>query len=185
MWKYLLPRIALADLPAMLLTVVVGSVIAGLYGVVHDQLTYSIGPEYFTQLKFKQFHYADFGLADRVFVVIIGFLATWWVGAIAGWLLARRLIPHQPRARAIRQIGLGIVLMLTSAAVFGLAAYGYGLLRGPTADYSAWSWVVRAYQVTDLWAFVRVAYIHNSGYLGGLLGLVVALLLIRPAREEP
>ena len=45
---------------------VIGALIAGLYGVVHDQITYSMSPEYFTRLKFFQFRYADFGLACPV-----------------------------------------------------------------------------------------------------------------------
>lgn len=40
---------------------VVGSLIAGTYGILHDQVTYSIGPEYFTRFKFEQFAWADWG----------------------------------------------------------------------------------------------------------------------------
>lgn len=93
MWRYLVPRIAFCDLPPMIAATACGGVLAGLYGIVHDQLTYSIGPEYFTKLKFEQFRWANLGLPPRVLVAEIGFLATWWVGAIAAWFLARRLIP--------------------------------------------------------------------------------------------
>jgi hypothetical protein len=78
-----------------ILVAIIGGLIAGAYGIVHDQVTYTIAPEYFTKLKFHQFHYADFGLGNRIFAATIGFLATWWVGAIAAWLLARRLNPDR------------------------------------------------------------------------------------------
>src|ERR1043166_5997270 len=52
-----------------------GALLAGTYGVVHDQVTYSISAEYFTRLKFSQFQRADFGFPPRVFVAEIGFLA--------------------------------------------------------------------------------------------------------------
>ena len=55
---------------------VTGALIAGAYGILHDQITYTISPEYFTKLKFEQFHYANFGLPRRVFVGEVGFLAT-------------------------------------------------------------------------------------------------------------
>jgi hypothetical protein len=71
----------------------VGAVLAGFYGVVHDQVTYSISPEYYTCLKFSQFRYADFGLPARVFVAEIGFMASWWVGFVAGWFIARITVP--------------------------------------------------------------------------------------------
>ena len=66
-WRWLLPMLGYALL---------GSLLAGVYGIIHDQITYSISPEYFTRLKFSQFHYADFGFPPRVFVAEIGFLAT-------------------------------------------------------------------------------------------------------------
>ena len=76
MMNVLYPKIRLDLLPAMVGYAAAGAILAGLYGVVHDQVTYSISPEYFTRLKFTQFHYADFGLPARVFVAEIGFLAT-------------------------------------------------------------------------------------------------------------
>jgi hypothetical protein len=158
----------------------VGGVVAGIYGVVHDQITYTISPEYFTKLKFAQFRYADLGFGDRVFASTVGFLATWWVGFIAAWFLARRLIPRQPRDHAIRQIRNGILCIFTCGVAFGIAGYGYGLWRRPDADDSSWTMLFRELKIVDTWAFVRVAYIHNAGYLGGLIGLVVALLTFRP-----
>lgn len=94
MLRYIIPRIQLAELPPMFGSALLGGLAAGLYGVLHDQVTYTISPEYFTKLKFEQFAYADFAIVDE-------------------------------------------------------------------------------------WAFVRVAYIHNASYLGGLLGLLVALVTIR------
>lgn len=180
MLKYLTPQIALADLPAMIRVALIGGIVAGLYGVLHDQITYSISPEYFTKLKFPQFRYADLGLGDRVFASTIGFLATWWIGLIAAWLLARRLIPRQARHHAYRQIRHGIACILAFGLSFGVVGYMYGLWRGPHADYSSWTWVFHEFNITDTWSFVRVAYIHNAGYVGGFIGLVVALVLIRP-----
>ena len=184
MLKYLIPRIALTDLPPMIGIAILGSVVGGLYGVFHDQITYSISPEYFTKMKFAQFQYANFGLGDRVFVATIGFLATWWVGMFAGWFLARRLIPRQPRHTAYRQIRAGIWCIFTCGLSFGAIGYLYGLWRGPEADYSSWRWAFQQFNITDTWAFVRVAYIHNASYLGGLVGLVVALIATRPHRIE-
>jgi hypothetical protein len=184
MLKYIIPRIALADLPSMTGVAVIGALVAGLYGILHDHVTYSISPEYFTKLKFVQFYYADFRLGDRVFVTTIGFLATWWVGFIIGWFLARRSIPGQPKAVAFRQIRNGSVCVFTFGVLAGLLGYAYGLWRGANADYSSWNWAFDELQITDRWAFVRVAYIHNASYFGGLIGLVVALATIRTSRTN-
>ena len=68
------PKIRLASLTSMLRYAMLGALLAGFYGVLHDQITFSISHEYFTRLKFSQFHYANFGLPPRVFVAEIGFL---------------------------------------------------------------------------------------------------------------
>ena len=73
--------------------------------------------------------------------------------------------------------------IIASGLLFGAIGFGYGLWRGPDADYSSWTWAFREFKITDKWSFVRVAYIHNAGYLGGLVGLVVALVAIRPNRD--
>ena len=184
MLKYLVPQIALGDLPSMCGVALIGAVIAGVYGVLHDQITYAISPEYFTHMKFKQFHYADVGLGDRVFVATIGFLAASCVGLIIAWFLARRLIPHQPRSYAYRQVGLGFACVFACGVFSWLLGFAYGLWRGPDADYSSWAWAFRRFDITDTWSFVRVAYIHNASYLGGAIGLIVALATIRPRRKE-
>jgi hypothetical protein len=137
MLKYIVPRIAIADLRSMLGVALIGAVLAGVYGIVHDQITYSISPEYFTNLKFNQFHYADFGLGDRAFVATIGFLATWWVGMIIAWFLARRLVPKQPRAMAYRQIRLGFGCVFAFGLLFGTLGFIYGVWRGPTIPLSS------------------------------------------------
>ena len=181
MLKYLVPQIALRDLPVMLGFAFLGAMIAGSYGIVHDHITFTIGPEYFTKLKFDQFEWANLHQGDRVFVSCIGFLATWWVGLIIGWVLARRLVPNQDRPTVRRKILYGFKIVFVTGFVFSIGGYLYGLCRGAGADYSDWAFALRRIQIDDLWSFVRVAYIHNAGYLGGLVGLVLTFFLIKPS----
>ena len=97
--------------------------VAGIYGILHDQLTYSISHEYFTKLKFKQFEYADIGLGDRFFVGTIGFLATWLVGFFIGWFLSRWFIPKLPTAAAKRTIVYGFLIVFGFGLSFALMAF--------------------------------------------------------------
>jgi hypothetical protein len=179
----LYPKFRLNLLPAMLGYAALGGLLAGFYGILHDQITYSISPEYFTRLKFAQFHYADFGLPSRIFVLEIGFLATWWVGFIGGWFLARMAVPAFPPAQARQHCFCGFGVVLGCAFAGSMAGFGLGLLPGPAADFSAWQGFVTTHGVVDLKGFVRVAYIHNASYSGGLIGLIIALLHIRRMRR--
>jgi hypothetical protein len=76
-FRFVAPRIARRDLGRMAGITLVGALVAGLYGVLHDQVTYTISEEYFTRFKFYQFAYAEpESRSPRVFAGIIGFLAT-------------------------------------------------------------------------------------------------------------
>jgi len=171
------PRIRLAWLPGMFGCAMAGALLAGLYGILHDQVTYSISHEYFTRLKFSQFHYANFGLPPRAFVAEIGFLATWWVGFLAGWFIARITVPGFARVAVLRLSLLGFLIVFVSAFVAAFVGYGLSLLHGP--DYSAWEGLASSLGILDLPSFVRVAYIHNASYLGGLVGLAAAIIYLR------
>jgi hypothetical protein len=173
----IIPNIPLARVPVMIGYGVIGGLLAGFYGIIHDQLTYSISTEYFTRLKFSQFHYANFGLPHRVFVAEIGFLATWWVGFVAAWFLARVTVPSLPRATALRYSLRGYMIIFAGAFLGSIAGYLLGILH--SHDYSDWEGFRYTFGVVDLPSFVRVAYIHNASYLGGLIGLIAAVIYTR------
>jgi len=165
--------------PKYFLVGLIGAVIAGLYGVVHDQLTYSLSPEYFTRFKFHQFHYADPGLeSPRVFVAVIGFLATWWVGLISGWMLARFAVLEDGEMLPICLIIKHFFVILATAILAGTLGWGWGLWRSSTGYAANWLSWMDDLQIHDRVAFMKVGYIHNFGYSGALLGLLFAILLL-------
>lgn len=45
----------------LILIILIAPIIGGLYGILHDQLTYTISPEYYTKFKFYQFGLMDLG----------------------------------------------------------------------------------------------------------------------------
>ncbi len=176
----LYPKIRMAWLPAMLRYAAIGAIFAGVYGALHDEVTYSTSQEYFTRLKFSQFRYANFGLPPRVFVAEIGFLATWWVGFLAGWFLARVTVPAFPPAVAFRHTIHGLMIIFGFVLASSILGYVFGIVHG--SDYSAWEHLGSTLGIVNLPGFVRVAYIHNAGYLGALMGLVGAVIYVRKQR---
>jgi hypothetical protein len=134
----LYPRIKLARLPAMIGVSLLGALLAGVYGAVHDQISYSISPEYFTKLKFHQFSYANCGFHPRIFAAEVGFLASFWVGMIVAWLLARvgltQIPPPQRRRVTIR----AFLIVFAFALVLGISGALLGLARVKSGDLSSW-----------------------------------------------
>src|SRR5262245_3154651 len=156
-----------------------GALCAGLYGALHDQVSYTISPEYFTRLKFYQFQSADFGWPRRAFAAEVGFLATWWVGLIGGWVLARaglaELAERTERGQVLRSFALAAAV----AAVVGGAGALLGTMVTLSGDLSAWAGWQERLGLRDLRAFVIVAYLHVASYLGAVLGLACAVVSVR------
>jgi hypothetical protein len=162
----LVPHVPWPDLRRIAGLALAGALLAGGYGILHDQLTFTLAPEYFTRLKFAQFHWADCGLPPRTLVAWIGFLATWWVGFFATWFFARIAAPRLDRP-ALSGACLRLWGQLAGTA---LACGSLGYLLGPHYYLQSPDWreSLIATQLAAPQAFARVAGIHLGGYLGAL-----------------
>jgi len=171
--RILIPRFSLASLRQVALSILLGALIAGGYGVLHDQVTFTLSSEYFTKFKFQQFAHVDWGLPDRAFTAIIGILSTWWVGAIAGWLLSRiAMLPiGEPMPFSFVLRGIKQMILLTFAG--GILGVLYNELNYETHHHFWLTWE-DTLEIEDIRAYARVGQIHNFGYLGAVVGLVVA-----------
>lgn len=180
--NFLYPQFPARQLPAMLAIAGLGLAIAGPYGALHDQISYAVSPEYFTRMKFHQFAWADLGWPPRVFASVVGFLGSWWVGLIAGWLLARAGLAEMPAAARRRRVVVAFAVILGAAVAGGAiaAALGGVMTQG---DTRAWDGLRQRPGVTDVRGFVIVAFLHWGGYLGALAGLVGAVVYVRRARR--
>ncbi|GEP42614.1 hypothetical protein [Brevifollis gellanilyticus] len=172
----LYPRFTLRQFGWMLLFGCGGAVIAGSYGIVHDQITFEIGPEYFTDFKFQQFFYLPKTQPERLIVAEIGFLATWWVGFFAGWFMGRLTIPHMPWRKAAGLSLKGVAVMTGTALLAAIMAYAWAPTDQNDPRMENWDGMFAGRDVIDTVAFAQVGYIHNASYLGGLIGLIAALV---------
>ena len=158
---------------------ILAGLLGGLYGVAHDQLTYGISPEYFTEFKFHQFDYLNFNGSDRLFVSLIGFIAVGAVGRFIGWLLARIRFYSDDLSTASRDVLLGFSLVF----VFSLLGFFLGGILGylrafnfPLQGFMGWEKILSGLYLQK---FVVVGYIHTAGYIGGLIGLIIAAKLLK------
>src|SRR5438105_15809064 len=85
-----------------LLNVLLAVLGAGLYGVVHNQISYTVAPEYFTKFKFRQFGFVATPLPERVRASMVGFLASWWMGIPIGLLVGAAGFIHPGHRRMLR-----------------------------------------------------------------------------------
>lgn len=177
--SFLYPKIKRSDFQSIVKFAIIGSIIAGIYGIIHDQITYSISPEYFTKIKFNQFQLINFGFNEVIFVSIIGSIATGAVGFFVGWFLGRYYIPEQESSLALKNIKIGFLIVLLSSLFCASIAYLYGIYANPNAHLAFWKNTFEIYKIDDGWSFVRVAYIHYGSYFGGLLGIIATYTFVK------
>ena len=147
------------------------ALIAGIYGSVHDQISYSFSNEYFTHFKFIQFSIPWAHESPRLGAAIVGALATWWMGILVFLILGLfGFMFYSPKQMALELLkSFGVVVAVALCTGIAGLVYGYAHVNDSTiSDYNQW---IRP-GVTDPIQFVRVGFMHNASYLGGLTGLV-------------
>jgi hypothetical protein len=143
------------------------------YGIVHDQFTARICIEYFTV-----FHSPIFGTQSPTLLGIgWGVIATWWVGAFLGIMLAvAARAGSRPKLTAIallRPIGK---LLLTMAACAALSGF-LGFVLAENNIVFPPDWVASCLPVTSHSRFVADWWAHNASYLSGFLGGIVVCIM--------
>lgn len=151
------------------------------YGLLHDQITIRVCPEYFTIGHDPIFPDAPL----TVIALLWGVIATWWMGLFLGIALAvaARLgrAPKRTAGDLRRPIGRLLLTMAGAALLAGVAGYA-------SAQYG-WVWLVEPYAseipaarhvgfLADMWA-------HLASYAVGFWGgLVVCVRVWLQRRKE-
>ena len=109
-----------------LLIVTLAMLLAGLYGMAHNQISYTVSPEYFTKFKFWQFGFTDPRLPERVRASLVGFLASWWMGLPVGLLVGGVGFIHPGHRRMLRVSLWSLLVTIGFTLLFGLGGLLYG-----------------------------------------------------------
>jgi len=146
---------------------------AGLFGILHNQISYTVAPEYFTKFKFAQFGLVDTPLPERVKAGIVGLRASWWMGIPIGMLLGAMGFIHRNHCRMFKISLWSLVVAVGFTLVFGLGGLLYGYAQTRTinlAEYRGW---YLPENVSNWRQFLCAGYMHNSSYVGGMASIPV------------
>jgi hypothetical protein len=151
-------------------------VVSGFYGIFHDQISYTVSPEYFTKFKFDQFGLTGMNLPDRARVSIVGFLASWWMGIPIGLLVGGSGLIHSEHRQMLKVslMAFGLVVVITFLS--GMCGLLYGYMQTRTIELSDYQGWFIPDNLTGLRRFLCVGYMHNASYLGGVLSIFVACI---------
>lgn len=167
-------------LPVLVLLLALAALAAAVFGALHNQLSYTVGPTYFTALKFDQFGIAP-DTAPRLGAAQVGVMASWWMGllvALPAFLYGFVAVPRTETylAAGIGAIGLVLVLV-TLAALLGLVG---GIASEATGILDGYLTLPDGPSRAD---FLRAGFMHDASYAAGALGLPVAFWPMLRARR--
>ena len=165
---------ALLKFSVFVLFIMLSIVVSGLYGAVHNQISYTVAPEYFTKFKFNQFDLVDTRLPDRVRASMVGFFASWWMGIPIGVLLGAAGFMHRGWRRMLRFLLWSMLLVIAFTFLFGLAGLLYGYIRTAHIEIAEYRYWYIPEDVSNMRRFLCVDYMHNASYLGGVLAILAA-----------
>ncbi|WP_353148710.1 hypothetical protein [Chryseobacterium sp.] len=153
-----------------LLIIIISILFAGIYGILHDQITFTISPEYYILLKFPQFGIENLEINTRIKVSIVGFLATWWVGLILGIVYAFISLFLDPE-KVLKVTIYSILINLFITVIVGILGYWFAILFLSPENID---WYIPA-GTKDIRNYINVGSIHNFGYIGGVIGLIAGV----------
>ncbi len=148
--------------------------LAAAYGAVHNQISYTVGPVYFHELKFQQFR-IDAALHNRIGAALVGVQASWWMGVVIG-------VPIYFAALFVRGTGAFVRAFLRAALVVVLVALVLGVGAVLVAEFTLTAETLPDFVVTrdvsDPVGFAKAGIMHDFSYLGGLIGLIAGLVVV-------
>jgi hypothetical protein len=149
-------------------------VAAGVFGAVHDEISYTVSQEYFTKFKFLQFRLLDSDIPERIRAARVGFLASWWMGIPLGVLAGLGGFAQRTPSQMWRALLWSLPVLVTFTLAIALLGLAYGLHQTETfnlGDYAGW-YLPPALDHPR--RFLCAGYMHNSAYIGGALSIPVA-----------
>ena len=160
----------------LLLVLLLTPLIAGIYGILHDEFTYTICHEYYTKFKFYQFGLVDMGKEailpnPRIGVAEVGFMATWWTGVIIGIGHGLTGLIQKNNKAMLRVVARATLITLVVTAIIGPIGLAYGKFYLSKTQVNWWF----PDNLVDKAGFITVGSMHNFSYLGGVIGLVAGM----------
>ncbi|UWY26378.1 hypothetical protein N4T20_11710 [Flavobacterium sp. TR2] len=141
--------------------------IATLFGVLHNQFTYTISDEFFTEYLFEKFGFVEYGRnTPRLTASIIGVWSVWWIGLSAGFIFSFIGFFSGNTKEMIKSISTAIIIMLAVTIIIGLLGLCYGFLGFSSLE----STCCFPLQIENVKNLIAVSEMHKFSYAGGAIG---------------
>ncbi|MDK2772337.1 MAG: hypothetical protein KYX68_08955 [Flavobacterium sp.] len=164
-----------------LLIIITSTILASIYGAIHNQVSYSISNEYFTKFKFEQFGIYFMGQnRPRLSSAIVGIFSTWWFGLIIG-IINGTFGTFQPNLKLMWKSSFGTTIRILIITIcFGIIGIIIGKLIITNLNFN---WIIPD-NLTDKKSFLIAGTMHDFSYFGGIVGLIYGIFYQRKIKSQ-
>jgi hypothetical protein len=173
----------------IILVALIASAIAGIYGVINDQITFTISSEYYTKYRFLQYNLVQVEgdsriIHPRVLVVLIAFLSTWWLPLISGLIIIIFNLIQNTWKMLLKTSVLAMlisILITVFSAIIGFILGSLIISKLPKYYFADWCFIPD--KLNDYENYITAGTMDVFNSFGGFLGLIVAIFYSYKKRD--
>ena len=165
----------------LILVALIASAIAGIYGVINDQITFTISSEYYTKYIFLQYKLVQVEgdsriIHPRILVVLVTFLSTWWFPLISGLIIVIFNLIQNTWKMLLKTSVLAMlisILITVFSAIIGFILGSLIISKLPKYYFADWCFIPD--KLNDYENYITAGTMDAFNFFGGILGLIVAI----------
>ncbi|MFT3920678.1 hypothetical protein [Cloacibacterium sp.] len=166
---------------AIILIAILSALIAGIYGIIHDQITFTISSEYYTKYIFLQYNLVQVEgdsriIHPRILVVLVTFLSTWWFPLISGLIIVIFNLIQNTWKMFLKTSVLAMLissLITVFSAIIGFILGSLIISKLPKYYFADWCFIPD--KLNDYENYITAGTMDAFNFFGGILGLIVAI----------
>ncbi|TXF77682.1 hypothetical protein [Chryseobacterium sp.] len=149
-------------------------IIASLFGAIHNQISYSVSSEFFTNFLFGNFGTHEWNLKNnRLEASIVGIIGSYWVGLILG-IIYIIVFLFMRTENNFKDIINAILINIGCAFLGSFIAY---LIAKYLIDYEN-SGVFIDFGTQNPQNYLEAAFMNTGSYIGGILGVIAGIIYL-------
>lgn len=161
------------DFKHFIIIILVATILASIFGALHNQISFSISKEFFKDFLFGNFNAYDWNIKnERVLATIVGIIGTWWFGLILGiiYAIVSLFLKINDKVKLIfKAIFINIILAFIASFIGALVG------RFVPIEYSG---VFMDFGTNNPRNYIISAYMNTFSYYGGIVGLFVGIIYL-------
>ena len=162
------------------LIIIFSVIIASLFGAIHNQISYSVSSEFFTNFLFGNFGTNEWNIKnERLEATIVGIIGSYWVGLILG-IIYLIIFLFLRTENNFKNIMNAILINICFAFLGSMIAY---LIAKFFISYEN-SGVFIDFGTQNPQNYLEAAFMNTGSYIGGIVGIIPGILYLLKKNQK-